>query len=113
MTNLGPTGQVLCFDCLEPKVQGSTVSSPRPRPNQRLVQKVHGRVSPLTHTRCYPVALSFKPKEMVSNLGPTGHNSCFESNRTLSLGVRSMSHRPKPNKRFAPACRKGVPSNNN
>ena len=22
-----------------------------------------------------------------------------------------MSHRPKPNKRFVPACRKGVPSN--
>ena len=47
---------------------------------------VQCRVSPLTPSMCNPVAFDFKPQEAVSNLGPTGQISCYESNRTRILG---------------------------
>ena len=55
------------------------------------------RVSPLTPTMCNPVALGFKPREPVSNVGPPGQISCFISNRNQSSGVRRSSPRPRPN----------------
>ena len=66
-------------------------------------------VSPLTPTRCNPVALSFKPRESVSNLGPPGRISCFISNRNQSSEVRRSSPRPRTNCLEVPVSSSGCP----
>ena len=81
---------------IELKVEGPPFE---PRTSAQLAgsASVLVRVSPLTPTRCNPVAFGFKTRESVSNLGPPGQISCFISYRTQSWRVRRSSPGPRPN----------------
>ena len=46
------------------------------------------RMSTLKLTRCNPVALYYNSRETVSNLGPMGQISCFDSRQPNVLGSR-------------------------
>ena len=96
VSNLGPTGQMSYFNRVEENFEGPPFEPPT---SAQLAgsASVLVRVSPLTLTRCNTVALGLKPREPVSNLGPSGQILCFISNRNQSSGVRRSSPRPRPN----------------
>ena len=68
-------------------------------------------MSRLSPTRCNPVALGLKPRESVSNLGPTGQTSYFNriEHKVRGSAVRALDLGPTRGKcQCAP---QGVPSN--
>ena len=99
MSNLGPLGQISYFNHKETKVLGPPFE---PSTSAQLARSasVLPRVSPLTPTRCYPVALGFKPREFMSNLGPPGQISYFNRIEAKNLGfaVRALDLGPTSGK---------------
>ena len=112
VSNLGPTGQISYFDCIECKVRGSAV---RALDLAKLAgsASVLVRVFPPTPTMCNFVALGFKPRKSVSNVGPPGQISCLYRIETKDRGsaVRALNLGPTSGKyQCAP---QGVPTNTN
>ena len=86
----------------EPKVRESAVRVLYLRPNLPGGTSVRGSLSPITPTRCYPVALGLKLQESVSNFGsrakfhvliekvPNFGNPQFESSIYAKLAVENQ-----------------------
>ena len=71
VSNLGPPGRISYLYRLETKLLGSTVRALDLGPTSRKCQCAP-QGDPQKPTRCNLVALGLKPRESVSNLGPTG-----------------------------------------
>ena len=100
VSNLGTPGQFSDFNHIEAKVLGSAVRALDLGPTSGKCQ-CSFRVSPVTPTRCYPVALGLKPRESVSNLGHPGQISYFNriEAKVLGSGVRALDLGPTSRKR--------------
>ena len=66
-------------------------------------------VSPLTPTRCNPVALGHKPRESSSNLGPMGQISYFNCLERKVLGSAVLAPDLGPTSGNCQSASQGVP----
>ena len=104
----GPTGQISYFNRVERKVRGSAVRALDLGPTSGSVLV---RVSPLTPSRCNPVAMGLKTRESVLNLGPTGQISYFNciERKVRGSAVRALDLGPTSGK--CQCASQDVPSN--
>ena len=108
--HLGPHNQISYFNRIERKVRGSTVQA------SDLAQlagsgSVLPRVSPLTFTRCNPVAFGLKPQESVPHLGPQGQISYFNRIESKVRGSTVPAPDLGLTSRKCQCAPQGVPSN--
>ena len=109
MSNLGHTGQISYFNRIERKVLGSAVRALDLVPTSGKCQ-VASQGSPLTPTRCDPVALGFKPREYLSNLGPLARFRVLYRIGTKFLGSAVWALDLSPTSRKCQCASQDVPS---
>ena len=97
VSNLRSQGQFSCFISYRTQSWRGPPFEPTTSAQLAGSASVLLRVSPLTPTRCNPVAFCFKTRESVSNLEPPGQFLSFISYRTQSWRVRRSSTRSRPN----------------
>ena len=99
VSNLGPTGQISCYESNSTKILGSALYVLNVGPIMGWCQRTWPGIPSYNH-KVQPVALDFKPRKLVSNLGHLVHISCFKSNITLNLGAHDLGSTSS----LVPAC---------